>query len=88
VDPRVADTPVAKAAQIYLEARQQAITAAQAKTGSSAGPVTGPSATGKVLSGSGAEQIQAWLLNIGNLLVQENPDFGPFFDAVFAKELT
>lgn len=88
VDPRLSNSPVAKAASLYLQAREQGIVAAQALTSTGKAALTKGAASGRVLTGSGAEPIQAWLSNIGNLLVEKYPEFAPFFNAVFARELT
>lgn len=74
-DPDVAGSDVAQATRVYLAARQQAITSAQAG---------GYQSFDKARD---AEALRDWLRDIGAKLTQRVPGFGEVYERVFDREM-
>jgi hypothetical protein len=74
-DPKMSETDIGQAAQVYLAARNKAMGAAKA-----AGDKTFATATGQV-------GTRNWLRNVGKALVQIEPGFAEMWDQVFSREM-
>lgn len=73
-DPRLADTQQARAARLYIQAREQALAFAR-EVGV------------KTLEAQAAEPAREWLRNVGMAIQRKYPGFEEMFDVVFSREV-
>jgi hypothetical protein len=83
-DPAVARTPVAQAASIYMNLRDEALTALGQAGGRS---LEAMRLTQNPFDAKSAEQFRAWLYDNGNRIAMQYPEFQNLWQNVFLSEV-